>query len=226
MHIVFSVGGSKVNPDGKIDIKFLKELAQVIKKYSSSIKFGILTGGGFAARVHATAARELGANEYEADTIAITSTKQNAQMVVAALKAAEVDVFPQALTDFELAKGVQNKVVVMGGTIPGLTTDTDSVLLAEALGAKKLINLSNVDGVYESDPRTNPKAKKHATLSYTELISLANESDKRMAGTHFVFDILACKLIARSKIETHFVKEIEDVKKVLENKNHNGTVVR
>ncbi|HIH18796.1 TPA: hypothetical protein HA225_02360, partial [Candidatus Micrarchaeota archaeon] len=45
---------------------------------------------------------------------------------------------------------------------------------------------------------------------------------------HFVFDFLACKLIARSKIEAHFVhgKNLLDVRKAVEGKPHGGTVVK
>ena len=227
MHVVLSVGGSSIIPDGKPDFVFLRNLAQMIKKSRNS--FGILTGGGPIARVYANAARELGAGEYEADSIAITSTRQNAQLVIAALSGAGVDVYTRFLTDFDEAKvpAHESKVVVMGGTIPGITTDTDSVLLAEAIGARRLVNISNVDAIYDSDPRKNPNAKKFSKMAYGELIALASSSDHRMAGTNFVFDMLACKLIARSKIETHFVsaKKMDDLENALEGKKHSGTVV-
>jgi len=227
MHVVLSIGGSSINPEGKPDIAFLKSMARIIAK--SKNNFGILTGGGSVARVYANAARELGAGEYDADSIAITSTRQNAQLVVAALSGAGVDVYSRVLWDFEDAKipARETKAVVMGGTIPGITTDTDAVLLAEAIGAKRLVNISNVDAVYDSDPRKNPNAKRFSKMSYDELIKLAGESDKRMAGTHFVFDLLACKLIARSKIETHLVsgKNLPDIENAIEGKKHSGTVV-
>jgi uridylate kinase len=227
MHVVLSVGGSSVIPDGKPDFVFLKGLAQAIKRSKHS--FGILTGGGPIARLYANAVREFGASEYEADSIAITSTRQNAQLVMAALSGAGIDVHKRALTDFDdaLEPAKTSKAVVMGGTIPGITTDTDSVLLAEAIGAKRLVNISNVDAIYDSDPRKNPSAKRFPKMSYDELIRLAIDSDKRTAGTHFVFDMLACKLIARSKIETHFVagRNINDMESAIEGKKHGGTVV-
>ncbi|MBU0532296.1 UMP kinase [Candidatus Micrarchaeota archaeon] len=228
MHVVLSIGGSAINPKGEPDLDFLRAMAQIIKK--SKNNFGILTGGGSMARVYAKAARELGASEYEADSIAITSTRQNAQLLIAALRGAGLKTHNRIITDFEEAKepAVENKVVVMGGTIPGITTDTDAVLLAEAIGAKRLVNISNVDAIYDTDPRKNPKARKYAKMSYDELNKLAAESDKRTAGTHFVFDMLACKLIARSKIETHFVsgKNKKDIENAIEGKGHNGTIVK
>jgi uridylate kinase len=227
MHVVLSIGGSSIIPDGKPDLQFLKSMAQLIKRSKNS--FGILCGGGTFARVYANAARELGASEYEADSIAIRSTKQNAHLLLTALRGAGIDACERVIEDFELAKepARKSKAVVMGGTIPGITTDTDSVLLAEAIGAKRLVNISNVDAIYDSDPKKNANAKRYAKMDYDELISLAASSDKRMAGTNFVFDLLACKLISRSKIETHFVsfKRMDDLENAIEGKKHGGTVV-
>jgi uridylate kinase len=225
MHVVLSIGGSAVMPGGKPNIKLLKELASLFKK--SRNDFAIVVGGGPPARTYANAARELGANEFDADSIAIMSTKQNAKLLLAALG----DMAPSdVIHDFEGAREAAKayKVVVMGGTIPGITTDTDSVLLAEAIGAKRLVNVSNVTGIYDSDPRKSKKAKKFDKLSYDQLISLAMSSDKRKAGTHFVFDLLACKLIARSGIETHFVSwdNTKEISAAIEGKKHKGTVVK
>jgi uridylate kinase len=225
MHVVLSIGGSAVVPDGKPNIRFLKELAGAIR--ASKNDFGIVVGGGPPARTYAAAARELGAGEFDADQIAIMSTKQNAKLLLAALGGIAA---PEVVRTFDKAREFagRHKVVVMGGTIPGITTDTDSVLLAEAIGAKRLVNVSNVIGIFDSDPKKNPKAKKFDTLGYDALVSLAIGSDKRTAGTNFVFDLLACKLIARSKIETHFVgwKGMDDVKAAMEGKGHGGTVVK
>ncbi len=225
MHIVLSIGGSSINPKGEPDLDFLKKMAHVIKE--SKNDFGLVSGGGFTARSYANAARTLGASEYEADSVGIVATRQNAQLLVAALKGAHVDVCKTVFTDFDQARLMTNKAVVMGGTIPGITTDTDAVLLAEAIGAKRLVNISNVSGIYDRDPRKNKNAKKFDRMSYDQLIKLAAINDGRKAGTHFVFDMLACKLIARSNIETHFVdgSKMDDIKNAIEGKKHNGTVV-
>jgi len=228
MQVVLSIGGSAINPKGEPDLNFLKSIARMIKKSKNS--FGILTGGGSVARTYAKAVRKLGANEYEADSIAIATTRQNAQLLIAALLAAGVKTHRNVITDFDRAKQYAqgNKVIVMGGTIPGITTDTDAVLLAEAIGAKKLVNISNVDAIYDSDPRKNPKAKRYPRMSYKELNTLAAESDKRTAGMHFIFDMLACKLLARSGIEAHFVsgKRMKDVENAIEGMKHSGTIVK
>lgn len=225
MHVVLSIGGSAVMPEGKPNLGFLRDFVSMIRK--SRNDFAIVVGGGTPARVYTEAVRELGASEFDADEIAIMSTKQNAKLMAAALgEMAPSDVIEDFAEGREAAKAY--KAVVMGGTIPGITTDTDAVLLAEAIGSKRLVNVSNVSGIFDSDPAKNPKARQFDTLGYDKLISLAMGSDKRRAGTHFVFDLLACELIARSRIETHFVgwKDRKDVAAAIEGKKHKGTVVK
>ncbi len=222
--IVLSIGGGIVNP-GTPDTEFVAKFADMIRKAKCNV--GIVVGGGTAARAYAQAARKLGANEFEADEIAIMSTRQNAALLIAAL---EGDAYPNVIYDFDTARdaALGSRIVVMGGTIPGITTDTDAALLAEALHAARLVNMSNVDAIYDSNPKTNPNAKRYSKLSYADLISLAMRSDSRKAGENFIFDSVACKLIARSKIEAHFVngKNLEEVKKAIEGKAHSGTVVK
>lgn len=224
---VLSVGGSLINKENGIDEGFLKGIAQILKE--NGRQFGIVTGGGWAARQKAKAVRARGGSEFEADEEAIKETWKNAKLLVNALRSAKVRVYPKVAKDFTEAGKASQKydVVVMGGTIPGITTDTDSVLLAEKLGAKRLVNISNVDAIYDSNPKTNPNARKFDRMNYDELISLANSSDKRTAGTNFVFDMLACKLAARSKIELFFVggNDFGEIKNAIEGKGINGTVV-
>ena len=219
--VVISLGGSIINP-GEPDIGTIKKITNVFNKYKG--KIAITTGGGTYARVYANAVRSISKNEFFADEIGILETKQNAMLVISALK----DVCPYVPDDFRRAASLLNtyKCVVMGGTIPGITTDADAVMLAEVIGAKKLINISNVDAIYDKDPRKKG-AKKLSKLSLDELVKMAEKFDKRKAGTHFVFDVLAAKLAARSKLEIHFVnKDIKNIKAALEGKKHSGSVVK
>jgi len=222
--IVLSLGGSLVNP-GAPDVQYVASLTRLLR--GMKYKFGIVVGGGKLARQYADAARKKGGNEFEADEAAIKATKKNAQTVIDALK---TDVNAKVCESFDSARAAakKHKFVVMGGTIPGITTDSDAVLLAECLGAKRVLNLSNIDGVYNDNPVRNHNAKKFHKMSYAQMIDLAGKNDMRTAGTHFVFDFLACKLIARSKIEAHFVhgKNLLDVRKAIDGKPHGGTVVK
>ena len=221
MKVVISLGGSVINP-GEPDVEFVKKICSLLFKMSKKVDLLIVCGGGSAARAYANAIAKFG-NNFLADQAAVLATHQNAILVSAAL---ENSVFCR---DFESAKNVSDagKIAVMGGTIPGITTDDDAILLAELVGAKRLVNLTNVDAIYDSDPKKNPKAKKFSKMKHGELVNLAIEGDKRKAGEHFIFTLLACKLAARSNIELHFVngRNLKDVEAAILGKKHGGTVV-
>jgi uridylate kinase len=225
--VVLSLGGSLVNP-GTPDTQYVESLFRMLK--GTKHRFGIVVGGGKLARQWADAVRRKGGNEFEADESAIKATKKNAQTVIGVIRKSKGDVNPKVCETFDDARKAAKKhrFIVMGGTIPGITTDSDAVLLAECLGAKRALNLSNIDGIYNDNPVRNHNAKKYRKMSYQQLIDLAGKNDMRTAGTHFVFDFIACKLIARSKIETHFVhgKNLLDVRKAIDGKPHGGTVVK
>ncbi|MEW5996016.1 MAG: UMP kinase [Candidatus Micrarchaeota archaeon] len=224
MAVVISLGGSLINGTGSIDRAFLKEFREIVLK--SGEELGIVTGGGRVAREYASAAREFCGNNFVADEVAVGATRLNAALVVSLLGGAA---HPRVFTDFDKAAAALggHKIVVMGGTVPGITTDTDSVLLAEAIGAKRLVNLSNVEGVYDSDPKTNPSAKKFGKMSHAQLVEMAQKFDQRMPGTNFVFDMIACKLAKRSGVELHFVggKNIRELGNAIKGKKHSGTIV-
>ncbi|PIT84647.1 UMP kinase [Candidatus Micrarchaeota archaeon CG10_big_fil_rev_8_21_14_0_10_45_29] len=220
--VALSVGGSLLN-DGKPNAKMASSLAKIFMQ--TKMRLAIVVGGGKEAREAADAQRKMGKSEFYADMAGIKVTHKNADALRQALgKEAGKKIF----SDFEGAAKASHtqKYVIMGGTIPGITTDADACLLAEAIGAKQLVNLSKT-AIYSGDPSKNKNAKKFSRLKYSQLISLATKGDKRKAGTHFVFDLLACSLISRSKIKAHFVdgRNSSDVKNAILGKKHNGTVV-
>ena len=221
MKVVISLGGSVVNP-GEPDVEFVKKMCAMLSKLSKGVELLIVCGGGVAARKYAHAIQKLG-NNFLADEAAILATHQNAIFVSSAL--------PNSVfcKEFDDARKMHEngKIPIMGGTVPGITTDDDAVLLAELVGAKRVVNLSNVDAIYDSDPKTNPKAKRFEKMKHDELIALATGGDKRRAGENFVFTLLACKLAARSNIEVHFVngRNLEEAEAAILGKKHSGTVV-
>ncbi|MDO8339591.1 MAG: UMP kinase [Candidatus Burarchaeum sp.] len=224
--IVLSIGGSLINP-GEPDVVYLQKISEVLR-HNRPLGIIAVTGGGKPARTAAEAVRKLGGNEFRADEAAILSTRQNAHLLTAAIGRKDGHVVVPQDFDEAARSSLSGRIVVMGGTIPGLTTDADAALIAEKLNAERIINLSNVDGIYDSDPRINKKAKKFKQMPFSQLVSLALRSDERTAGTHFIFDMFACKIIARARIETHFVdgRNLIDVENAMRGKPHGGTVVK
>lgn len=204
--------------------KFCFFVGEALQKKEKII---VVVGGGARAKQYAERARAETKSEFFADREAIKATRENAELVIKQLgpKAfQEVIKTPDEATE-AISSG---KVGVSGGFLEGITTDACAVIIAERVGASQVINVSSIDGVYDSDPRKNPSAKKFSEMTHGQLVELATRSDDRLARTNFVFDLVACKLAARSNIEIHFVNghDLAQVEKAILGEKHGGTVVR
>src|SRR3989344_2183049 len=169
--IIISLGGSLIVPD-QIDVDFLRDFkALILGHVKEGKKFVIITGGGKINNRYNAAAKALGEpSDEDLDWIGIAALKLNAELlrVIFAEYANKkvVDNFSKAFT-FE-------KSIVIGAAYePGKSSDWDAVECTKTIGAKKIINLSNTDYVYDSDPKINPEAKKIEKISwpaYREII--------------------------------------------------------
>ena len=81
---------------------------------------------------------------------------------------AEPFILRKALRHFE-----QGRVVIFacGTGNPYFTTDTAAALRTAEIGGDILLLAKNVDGIYDSDPKLNPNAKKYEEISYDEFIA-------------------------------------------------------
>ncbi|WP_321429665.1 UMP kinase [uncultured Methanolobus sp.] len=198
MLIVLSVGGSilakELNPDS------FKGYADALKELAKEHEVVIVTGGGAAARDYINIARSTGANEVECDYIGIDITRLNAKLLISALGDAA---YPEPPKDYKEAqdKLSSGKIIVMGGVIPGQTTDAVSAILTEYLSANLLIIATAVDGVYSADPRKDPDAVKYETMTAKELVNTVMVTEMK-AGSKSPVDPLAAKIIERCNIET------------------------
>jgi len=66
----------------------------------------------------------------------------------------------------------KGRVVIFGGGTgnPYFSTDTAAALRANEIGAEVILKATKVDGIYDSDPKTNPKAKRFAQISYLDAL--------------------------------------------------------
>ena len=118
------------------------------------------------------------------DQMGIWVTRLNANLVLGALGLdLQVPNTIQEAAETSLAR----KIIVMGGTTPGHTTDAVAAELAKQVQASRIINATVVDGVYSVDPRMDPEAEKYATMSPDELLALTGDKHE-LAGPNIVFD--------------------------------------
>ncbi|MFH0971921.1 MAG: UMP kinase [Candidatus Micrarchaeota archaeon] len=227
--IVVSLGGSLLYGNGgKFDAAFAKKLAaSIIVAKNSGCPLILVVGGGKRAREYANKARAEGKGEFFADREAIKATRENANEMI---KLLGEHAYGQVALSFDDSKNAtkQNKILVSGGMLEGLTTDAVSVLFAEMVRADAVVNLGDTAGIYSADPKKDPKALRISKMSHSELVDLAVRNDQRKAGTHFIFDLVASKLSARSNIELRFIdgRNLSEVAAALSGRRFRGTVVK
>ncbi|HEV8360952.1 MAG TPA: UMP kinase [Candidatus Thermoplasmatota archaeon] len=222
--VVVSVGGSIfLGPEGP-DAARTRAVAAVLREASRNARLIAVVGGGLTARRYIEAARSLGENEAALDDLGIVLTRANARVLLAALPEAS----PTIPTNFDdaLLASKSYPIVILGGTHAGHTTDAVAAMAAERARAARLVIATNVDGVYDSDPKSNPQAKFLARVSAQELVKLTIAASQR-AGSAGVVDPLAAKLIARARIPTLVVNgtKLDELAKALAGKTFHGTVV-
>jgi uridylate kinase len=222
MIIVISIGGSVLISD--LDPERIYKYAENVTQLTKEHTVYVVVGGGRIARDYISAARALGANEVECDVIGIDMTRINARLLIAALGKSAYPEPPNSYHDANDA-AFSGKIVVMGGLIPGQTTDAVSAVLAEYVGADLLINATSVDGVYTADPNIDKHAKKLTNMTPSELVEIVMKIDMA-AGSNSPLDPLAAKIIQRCGIKTVVVdgKDPENIVEAVAGRHH-GTLI-
>lgn len=199
--IVISLGGSIISQND-LNVGFMKSFSELIQQLDDRKKFAIVVGGGKTARNYISTLKKYGINDSVLDEIGIYATRMNA-LALSALFPESNKQIPVSID--EAAELLHtHKYVVMGGTVPGHTTDTVSALLAELTGSKILINATSVDGVYSDDPKANKDAKKFERLTYDDAIKLSVEKSIG-AGPNVFMDITSLNIAKRSGIKIYVI---------------------
>ena len=224
MRVVVCIGGSVLAPN--LDPHRVEAHAEVIDGLAAEgCSIGAIVGGGGVARDYIDTARNLGANEVQLDQIGIDVTRINARLLIAAL-GPQVD--PKVAHDYEDAGDAirRGDVSVMGGVMPGQTTDAVAAALAEYVGADLLVYATSVDGVYSADPDADADAEKYHRLTPQELVDVIAPMS-RDAGASAPVDLLAAKLIERAGMRTIVLDgtDPERIGDAVRHGDHGGTDV-
>ncbi|MDO8624380.1 MAG: UMP kinase [bacterium] len=221
--IVVSVGGSLIVPD-QIDTDFLTRFkALILEKVQKGFSFSIITGGGKTARRYQDAANAVTPlSSQDTDWIGIHSTRLNGQLLR--------NIFvgyahPQVIKNPTIDIEADEPIVIAAGWKPCCSTDFDAVLTAKNLGATRLVNLSNIDYVYDSDPNKNKNAKKIEKISWADFRALIpTEWDPGLSSP---FDPVAAKEAEALGLEVVIINgaKLEEFSNYLESKPFVGTII-
>jgi uridylate kinase len=226
--IVMSIGGSLVVPDGGIDTKFLSELNKFIREQlakNPNRQFFLIVGGGTIARKYRDAGQQVIGHELtrdDLDWLGIHATKLNAHLIRTIFRDLA---HPYIIKHYEIIRKAEEPVVVAAGWKPGWSTDFDAVLLCEDYGVKQMINLSNVEQVYDSDPRQNPNAKPIDKISWRDFRKLVG--DEWIPGMNAPFDPVAAQKAEELGVKVVVMSghDFTNIRKYFNGEKFLGTVI-
>ena len=220
---MFSIGGSILAP-GAVDQSYVALLSSMLKELSKRHQLAVVVGGGRPARERIAEARAKGVSWAECDHIGIMATRENARHLVAALGREANRTIPESI--YEAASIFGKRIVVMGGTEPGHSTDAVAALMADWVGADLFINASNVDHVYDRNPKTHSDAKPLESVGIDDLIRLL-DGEGFNAGEYPLLDPTSLKVIRRAKIRTIVLdgRDIDNMGAAAEGRPFKGTTV-
>jgi len=201
MRAVLKLGGSLLyDKDGSVIVDRVKDYASIIKSLvKDGHSFIVVVGGGKPARTFIDAARSLGATEAQCDWLGIKLARDNAELLCAALGNIAYPTIVETLDELEVAVNL-SKVVLMGGLIPAQSTNAVAAVAAETVRAEILFNATNIDGVYDRDPKKTG-AVKLESVTIDKLRKIL-EAGGTKAGEYKLFDPVAIRVVERSKIRT------------------------
>ncbi|WP_406616052.1 UMP kinase [Mycoplasmopsis hyopharyngis] len=185
--ILVKLSGEGFANDAKslsIDYDLVKNIALQLKKIvDKGIEVSVVIGGGNFWR--GVSAEKNGIPRNRADYIGMLATIMNGLALKSGFEnvglktrvQSSISVDPRVAENYineKAIKYLENKEVVIfvGGTgRPYFTTDTAATLFASEIKADAILMGKNrVSGVYDSDPKTNPKAKKYDSITYDEIM--------------------------------------------------------
>ncbi|MBE7086748.1 MAG: UMP kinase [Clostridiales bacterium] len=164
-----------------IDEKVLGDITDQIKAVKDlGVEIGIVVGGGNFWRgrqgkeMDSSTADHMGMLATAINALAIQDALERkgvqtrVQTAIDIIKVAEPYILRRALSHLDKGRVV---IFACGTGNPHFTTDTAAALRAADINADVLLLAKNVDGIYDSDPKVNPNAKKLEQITYKEFIN-------------------------------------------------------
>lgn len=222
--IVLSLGGSLIVPDN-IDTKFLTSVRALLLKFAKKgYCFVICCGGGKLARDYISAAKNLNTkiSQNDLDWVGTMATFLNAELVRGLLgDKAHKEVIHNPHTKVKTNK----PFIIASGWKPGWSTDYDAVVLAKTYNADTVINMSNIDVVYDKDPKKFKSARPLKQLTWPAYRKISG--NKWSPGLNLPFDPVAAKEAQKTKKKVIVMngKKLKNLENFLLGKSFKGTLI-
>ncbi|MDO9399641.1 MAG: UMP kinase [bacterium] len=221
---IISLGGSLIAPEEGVDWQFLKKFRQLILQLiKQGDKFYLIAGGGRTARNYvAAASKVVKITSEDLDWLGIHATRLNAHLLRTIFRG---QAHPQIIKSPTFHIFSKESIVVASGWKPGWSTDYVATILAQEYDIKTIINLSNIDYVYDKDPRKFSDAKKLEKISWPDFRKIVGS--KWDPGLNAPFDPIASQKSEKLGLEVVIMngKNIDNLKNYFNNKKFKGTII-
>ena len=209
-----------------IDFNKVEEVCKVVKEcVDLGVEIAIVVGGGnfwrgrSSGKMDRTRADHMGMLATTINSLALGDCLEQLGVTARVQTAIEMRLIAEPYIRNKAIRHLEKgRVVIFGcGTgNPFFSTDTAAALRAAEICADVIFKATNVDGVYDSDPKLNPSAKKFDTLSHYDVLQ---------KGLH-VMDSTAASLCMDNgiKILVFNLNDPSNIKKAVLGEN-NGTLV-
>jgi uridylate kinase len=223
--VVVSIGGS-VLLTGTGDSEYIERLADLLRRIGAERPLVVTTGGGRTAREYIQLGRALGLTEFELDEVGIEVTRLHARLVAARV-GPPAPARPPSTVPAVVEQLRTGSPVILGGTEPGHTTDGVAALVAVRIRAARVVNATDVDGVYDRDPKSHPEARRLERLSWSEFRTMVHAGSSGEAGQNFLFDRLGADALARARIPLFVVagRDLSNLEAAVAGRAFHGTIV-
>lgn len=192
MRLAVKIGGSVAVGEAGPNAEYVSRFHQVVRKADlDRLVVGI--GGGKIARGYLQSVLPLVSAE-EAETLVIDLLRANTKFVASVLGGRPI-LDERSLRS--VSRKVRSKILVVGGIKPGRSTDANTALLAEAIGAELFVKMTDVDGVYTADPDANRTARLLGRMTYDRALQM---SVAGRPGSYGIMDRMCLQVLKRSGI--------------------------
>ena len=222
---IISVGGSIIIPQTGFDIPFLKKFRSLIlRQVEKGERFILVVGGGATCRYYQDAAKKVvNLTDEELDWIGINATIYNSQfvrMLFGDLAHSEV------ITNPNKKIKTDRPIIMAAGWQPGCSSDNDAVLLAKTYGVKEILNLSNIEYVYDKDPKKFKNAIRIEQIDWKSFRRDIVGYDWK-PGKNAPFDPTASGEAEKLGLKVAIVKgtDLKEVDKAIKGEKFRGTLI-
>jgi uridylate kinase len=214
LKIVIKVGGSLSIDDNGPRFSYFSRLLPVLKRIDRENQLIVSIGGGRFVRNYFKKLKKFRLSDEELEWLSVELLRVNVKFLATMLKKRPI---------YSLGELNKNSEGVIGGIMPGRSTDANAAQAAAAIKADYFIKLTDVDGVYTKDPDKFKDAKKLDCIKFNDFRKYGTEGKP---GSYGIMDMKAIGIITKNKIKTVVMdgRNPKDILKLLKGEKI-GTII-